>query len=60
MEEARVSVRRDRENALNELKSADLPEDDARRTKDEIQKRVDTANAKLEATFEAKETEVMS
>ncbi len=60
MEEARVSVRRDRETALNELKSADLPEDEARRTKDDIQKRVDTANAKLEATFEAKETEVMS
>ena len=60
MEEARVSVRRDRENALNELKSAELPEDEARRTKDEIQKRIDTANTKLEATFEAKETEVMS
>ncbi|MEI8130125.1 MAG: ribosome recycling factor [bacterium] len=60
MEEARVSVRRDRENALNELKSAELPEDEARRAKDEIQKRIDAANSKLEAIFESKETEVMS
>lgn len=60
MEEARVSVRRDRENALTDMKNADLPEDDARRTKEEIQKRVDAANAKLEASFEAKEQEVMN
>ncbi len=60
MEEARVSVRKERENALGELKTADLPEDDARRAKDEIQKRVDAANEKLEAVFSAKEEEVMN
>ena len=60
LEEARVSVRKERENALNELKSADLPEDDARRAKEEIQKRVDTANAKLESIFDTKESEVMN
>lgn len=60
MEEARVSVRKERESALGELKTADLPEDDARRAKEEIQKRVDAANAKLEAQFEAKEQEVMN
>lgn len=60
MEEARVSVRKDRETALNALKAADLPEDDARRAKEEIQKRVDAANQKLEAIFEAKENEVMN
>ena len=60
MEEARVSVRKDREMALNALKAAELPEDDARRTKEEIQKRIDTANQKLESIFEGKENEVMN
>jgi ribosome recycling factor len=60
MEEARVSVRKEREIAQNDLKAADLPEDDARRAKEEIQKRVDAANAKLEAIFEGKEDEVMN
>jgi len=59
MEEARVSVRKERENAVSDLKTADLPEDDARRTKEEIQKRTDAANAKLESIFESKEQEVM-
>ena len=60
MEEARVSVRKERETALGELKTAELPEDDARRTKEEIQKRVDAANVKLESIFEGKENEVMN
>lgn len=60
MEDARISVRKEREAALSALKSADLPEDDQRRAKDEIQKRVDSANAKLESIFSAKETEILS
>ncbi len=60
LEEARISVRKVREGALDELKSAELPEDDARRAKEEIQKRVDAANSKLESIFEGKEQEVMS
>lgn len=60
LEDARISVRKERESALNELKAAELPEDDARRAKEEIQKRVDATNQKLESTFEAKEAEVMS
>lgn len=60
LEEGRISVRKERENALNELKSADLPEDDARRAKEEIQKKVDAANGKLEQIFENKESEIMS
>jgi ribosome recycling factor len=59
LEEARISVRKERESALSELKTADLPEDDERRAKDEIQKRVDTANEKLESIFANKETEMM-
>ena len=60
MEEARISVRKERESALSELKTAELPEDDARRAQDEIQKRTDAANAKLESVFENKENEVMN
>ena len=60
LEEARISVRKERENALSDLKSAELPEDDARRSKEEIQKRVDAANTKLESIFDAKENEVMN
>lgn len=60
LEDGRIRVRKERENALNDVKNANLPEDEARRTKDDIQKRVDNANASLEKTFETKETEVMS
>ena len=60
MEETRIRVRKERGNALDELKSSELPEDEEKRTKDEIQKRTDSANDKLEVTFAAKEKEVMS
>jgi len=60
LEDARISVRKERESALGELKSAELPEDDAHRAKEDIQKRVDAANEKLESVFVTKETEVMS
>lgn len=60
MEDARISVRKEREAGLSALKAAELPEDEQRRAKDEIQKRVDAANAKLESIFAAKETEVMN
>ncbi len=60
MEDARISVRKEREAALTSLKSAELPEDDQRRAKEEIQKRVDAINAKLESIFSTKETEILS
>jgi ribosome recycling factor len=60
LEDARISVRKERESALDELKGAELPEDDERRAKDEVQKRVDATNKKLEEIFAAKEAEVMT
>jgi ribosome recycling factor len=60
MEDARISVRKEREAGLSDLKTAALPEDDERRAKDEIQKRVDATNAKLESIFAAKESEIMN
>lgn len=60
MEEARISVRKERETAMTALKAAAMPEDEDRRSKDDIQKRVDAANAKLESVFSGKEEEVMN
>lgn len=60
MEDARIRVRKERENALDDLKQAELPEDDARRAKEDVQKRVDEANKKLEDVFSGKESEIMS
>ncbi len=60
LEDARISVRKVRESIMDDMKAAELPEDDARRAKDELQKIVDEANKSLEAVFEKKEKEVMS
>jgi ribosome recycling factor len=58
LEDARVSVRKERGNEIDKLSS--LPEDEAHRAKDEIQKCVDEANKNLEAIFDKKENEVMN
>ncbi len=60
MEDARISIRKAREAALDEMKAAELPEDDMFRAKEELQKLVDEANAALEAVFQKKEIEVMN
>lgn len=60
MEDARITVRKEREEALSKIKADDLPEDDARRAKEDLQKIVDDANAKLEEIFNKKEVEVMN
>jgi ribosome recycling factor len=57
-EEARIRVRKVRGDFMDELK--DLPEDEQRRGKDDIQKLVDATNANLEAIFNKKEVEVMN
>jgi ribosome recycling factor len=56
-EEARIRVRKVRGDFMDELK--DLPEDEQRRGKDDIQKLTDATNANLEAIFNKKEVEVM-
>jgi ribosome recycling factor len=58
LEEARISVRKERQNEIDKLK--DLSEDEVKRSKDEIQKCVDEANKNLEAIFDKKEIEVMN
>ncbi|MCC6199123.1 ribosome recycling factor [Candidatus Nomurabacteria bacterium] len=60
LEDARITVRKAREVALQGLKDAKLPEDAAVRTKDDVQKLVDEGNASLESIFKKKEVEIMS
>jgi len=57
LEESRISVRKMRQDEIDKL--ADLPEDDKKRGKDDIQKCVDEVNNSLEAIFSKKETDIM-
>ncbi len=63
LEEARVRVRAAREEANKEIealaKQGEYGEDDKNRFKEEVQKRVDSANQKLEDRFKDKEKEVL-
>ena len=60
LEDARISVRKERESALSDVKNLELPKDDEFRVKEDIQKVVDEANKSLEAVFDKKENEVMN
>ena len=64
LEEARITVRRERENIWQDVeekeKAGKLTEDEKFRDKDELQKLVDEANKNLEAMFEKKQKEVMN
>lgn len=58
LEEARISVRKERQNEIDKL--TDLPEDEVKRGKEDIQKAVDEGNSNLEAIFSKKENEIMN
>lgn len=63
LEEARVSVRGEREKVWNDIQAKErdglMSEDDKFKGKEELQKLVDEANKKLEEIFEKKEKEVL-
>jgi ribosome recycling factor len=63
LEEARISVRKEREDVWNDIqeqeKNSVLTEDEKFRAKDDLQKIIDEANNNLESIFEKKETEVL-
>jgi ribosome recycling factor len=62
LEHARVSVRAERDDVWSEIQTlereGEIPEDDKFRLKEEMQKLVDGANAKLEEMSERKEKEI--
>ena len=63
MEEARITVRRERENIWNDVqaqeKAGKITEDERFRAKEDLQKVIDEVNKNLEAIFAKKEKDVM-
>ena len=60
LEDARVKVRMLRQETQKDIEAASLPEDDAKRAADELQKKVEEYNRHLEDVFTKKEGEVMN
>ncbi len=64
LEEAKVSLRKEREKVWNDIQTQEreggLSEDEKFRHKDELQKLVDDTNAKLEAHNDRKEAEILN
>jgi len=60
LEDARVKVRMLRQETQKGIEVASLPEDDAKRAADELQKKVEEYNGHLEDVFTKKEGEVMN
>jgi len=57
LEDARISIRKERQSEMDKLE--DLPEDEVKRGKEDIQKAVDESNNNLEAIFGKKEKDLM-
>lgn len=60
MEEARITIRKHREDSLSNLKNLGLTEDEMKSGKDSVQKMVDEANNDLEEIFQSKEKEILN
>lgn len=60
LEDARVKVRMLRQETQKDIEAESLPEDDAKRAADELQKKVEEYNGLLEDVFAKKEAEVMN
>jgi ribosome recycling factor len=64
LEEARITVRKERERIWDEIqkleKEGKMTEDEKFRAKEDLQKVIDETNKDLEALFEKKEKEVMN
>jgi ribosome recycling factor len=62
LEEARVSLRKERQDCWDDIqmkeKEGGMSEDEKLRYKDEMQKKIDAANAAMDAALEAKESEI--
>ena len=59
-EDAKVAIRNARHDGLDLLKDAELPEDEERKTEDDIQKLVNDYNKKVEDLIKEKEEDLMS
>ena len=59
-EDAKVSVRNIRHEALENVKKAELPEDQEKGMENDIQEMINDANKKIEAKFKEKEQELLT
>jgi ribosome recycling factor len=60
LEDARITVRQERQHVLDEMAKAEMTEDEEKRAKDELQKIIDEVNKNLEDKFKKKEQEVLN
>lgn len=60
LEDARITVRQVRQDAMDDIANSEMTEDEIKRSKDELQKIVDEVNNNLEESFKKKEHEVMN
>lgn len=58
-EEAKVTIRQTRRDAMEEVKNSDLPEDVVKRAEKDVQKMTDKFTEKIDKATEAKEKEIM-
>lgn len=58
-EDAKVALRNIRQEANNEIKRQELPEDEEKMYLEDIQEKITTYNKKIEDIFKEKETELM-
>lgn len=58
-EEARVALRTIRQDANNEIKKAEMPEDEEKLYLEDVQELMNTYNKKIDDIFKEKETELM-
>lgn len=58
-EEARVALRNIRQDANNEIKKMEMPEDQEKSSLEDIQELVNTYNKKIDEIFKSKEAELM-
>ena len=58
-EEARVALRNIRQEANNDIKKQEMPEDEEKKALDDIQDLINTYNKKVDDIFKTKETELM-
>lgn len=58
-EDARVTVRKERESAIKDIDGSEMSDDDKKRTKENLQKMVDETNSTLEGVFKTKEENTM-
>ena len=58
-EEAKVALRNIRQDANNEIKKQELPEDEEKRYLEEIQEKINEYKKKVDEKFKEKETELM-